>query len=348
MINREQTRIVQNNALLFGHSSNILIQSMCDIKTSNTKEIIKEINACAKAGANLMRVSVLDEDDAKAIKIIKKSIKIPLVADIHFNYKLALLAMENGVDKIRINPGNITNTDELKEIIECAKKYDVIIRIGVNSGSLPKDIEGKTEEEKIVNSALRYIDFFEKNNFYKLVISLKSSNPITTYKAYMMFSSLSDYPTHIGVTESGFDDIGIIRSVAGLAPLLINGIGNTIRISLTKNPLKEIETCKRLLHDLGLFKNYPTIISCPTCGRCEVDNTKELAEKTLKYCIKKRKYITVAIMGCVVNGIGEGKNADIGLAGGNGFFVIFKNGQKIKTVDQNNALSELFKEIDSI
>src|SRR5574344_93623 len=347
MIKREQARLVQNNTLYFGHSNNVLIQSMCDIKTSKVDEVIKEINKCARAGANLMRLSVLDEDDANAIKLIKSKVKIPLVADIHFNYKLALLAMENGVDKIRINPGNITNTDELKEIIECAKKYDVIIRIGVNSGSLPKDIEGKTEEEKIVNSALRYIKFFEENNFYKLVISLKSSDPITTYKAYMMFSSLSDYPTHIGVTESGFDDIGIIRSVAGLAPLLINGIGNTIRISLTKNPLKEIETCKRLLHDLGLFKNYPTIISCPTCGRCEVNNTKIMAQKTLKYCIRKNKYLTIAIMGCIVNGIGEGKNADIGLAGGKDSFIIFKKGQIVRTISQKDALKELFYEIDN-
>ena len=347
MIKREQTRLVQNGTLYFGHSNNILIQSMCDIKTSKTTEVIKEINKCARAGANLMRLSILDEDDARAIKIIKNKVKIPLVADIHFNYKLALLAIENGVDKIRINPGNISKEEDLKKIIECAKKHDTIIRIGINSGSMPNDLDGGTEEEKVVNYALKYIHFFEENNFTKLVISLKSSNPIVTYKSYMLFSEKSDYPTHIGVTESGFDDIGIIRSIAGLAPLLINGIGNTIRISLTKNPLKEIETCKRLLHDLGLFKNYPTIISCPTCGRCEVTNTKYIAEKTLKYCIKKQKFLTVAIMGCIVNGIGEGENADIGLAGSKDSFIIFKKGQTIKTVNQKNALEELFKEIDN-
>ena len=347
MIKREETRIVQNSTLLFGHSNNILIQSMCDIKTSKTKEVIKQINACANAGANLMRISVFDEDDANAIKTIRKFVKIPLVADIHFDYKLALISMENGIDKIRINPGNITSEEQLKKIIECAKKHNTIIRIGVNSGSLSKDSKGSTEEEKLVDSALKYIRFFEDNGFYKIVISLKSSNPITTYKAYMLFSEKSDYPTHIGVTESGFDEIGIIRSVAGLSPLLLNGIGNTMRISLTKNPLKEIETCKRLLHDLGLFKKYPTIISCPTCGRCTVSNTKELAEKTLKYCIKHKKYITVAIMGCVVNGVGEGKNADIGLAGGKESFIIFKKGQAVKTVDQDSALEELFKEIDN-
>jgi len=346
MYTRAQTRIVKNHNLLFGKSNNILIQSMCDIKTSNVEKVIKQINACARCGANLMRVSVLDEDDANAIKIIKKSIKIPLVADIHFDYKLALLAMENGVDKIRINPGNIKNEDEIVKIIECAKKNDVIIRIGVNSGSL-EHTEHANEADDLVNAALKYIDLFEKNNFFNIVVSLKSSNPITTYQAYKLFSEKSDYPLHIGVTESGFDDVGIIRSVAGLSPLLIDGIGNTIRISLTQDPLKEIDVCKKLLHDLGLYKNYPTIISCPTCGRCEVSNIKKIAQKILKYCIKNKKDLTISIMGCIVNGVGEGKNADLGIAGGKNSYIIFKKGQILKTVNSINVLDELYKEIDN-
>ncbi|MFA6666739.1 MAG: flavodoxin-dependent (E)-4-hydroxy-3-methylbut-2-enyl-diphosphate synthase [Bacilli bacterium] len=344
---REQTKLVKNKSLSFGKSNKILIQSMCDFKTSDTKNVIKQINECAKNGADLMRISILDDDDVNTIKIIKKHVKIPLVADIHLDYKLAIKAIDNGIDKIRINPGNITKKSELINILNEAKKYDTIIRIGVNSGSMPKNIKGKNEATKIVNAALQYINFFEKNDFFKIVVSLKSSNPITTYEAYSLFSKKSKYPLHIGVTESGFDEIGIIRSVAGLSPLLISGIGNTIRISLTHNPIKEIETCKRLLHDLNLYKNYPTIISCPTCGRCMVNNTKELAEKTLNYCVKNKKYITVAIMGCVINGIGEGKNADIGLAGANDSYVIFKHGKILKTIKAKDALKSLYEEIDN-
>ncbi len=240
------------------------------------------------------------------------------------------------------------NKNDLEKIIEKAKETDTIIRIGVNSGSFTSENPNKKEYENIVDLALEYISFFEKHDFDKLVISLKSSNPITTLEANRLFSTKSNYPLHIGVTESGFDDVGIIRSVSSLSPLLLEGIGNTIRISLTQNPLKEIETCKRLLHDLNLYDNYPTIISCPTCGRCKVSNVKKYAKEILKYCIKHKKYITIAVMGCIVNGIGEGKNADIGIAGANSTFIIFKKGQQIKIVDQNNVLKELFGEIDRL
>ena len=347
MYTREQTKVIKNKNLSFGGTNKVLIQSMSTFKTSDTKNVIKEIKKCEKVGADLMRVSVLDEDDANAIKEIKKHVKIPIVADIHFDYKLALKAMENGVDKIRINPGNIQNEDNLIKIIKKAKETDTIIRIGVNSGSISNE-ENIDESEKIVNLALKYIDFFEKHNFNKIVVSLKSSNPLTTIKVNRIFASKSNYPLHIGVTESGFDEIGIIRSVSSLSPLLLDGIGNTIRISLTHNPIKEINTCKRLLHDLNLYNEYPTIISCPSCGRCKVYYTKKYAEKVLNYCIKHKKYITVAIMGCIVNGIGEGKSADIGIAGANSTFIIFKKGQQLKIVDQENVLNELFKEINSL
>lgn len=348
MYTREQTKVIKNKNLSFGGTNKVLIQSMLTFKTSDVSNVIKEIKKCEKNGADLMRVSVLDDDDANAIKEIKKHIHIPIVADIHFDYKLALKCMDNGVDKIRINPGNIKNKDGLIKIIEKAKNTDTIIRIGVNSGSIPQINSNIDESEKIVNLALEYIDFFEKNGFNKLIISLKSSNPLTTIKVNRIFASKSDYPLHIGVTESGFDDIGIIRSVSSLSPILLDGIGNTIRISLTHNPVKEINTCKRLLHDLNLYDEYPTIISCPTCGRCKVNNTKKYAQKVLNYCLKHKKFITVAIMGCIVNGIGEGKSADIGIAGANSTFIIFKKGQQIKIVDQNNVLNELFKEIDSL
>ena len=266
---REKTRKITIGNLTIGGKDKILIQSMCDIKTSNVLEVAKQINECASLGADLMRVSVLDEEDALAIKEIKKLINIPLVADIHFDYKLGILSIENGADKIRINPGNIGDDQKLLEIINTAKKYNVPIRIGVNNGSLEKDLinANLSEEEKLVSSALKYIEKFEKYDFRNLVISVKASNPLVTLNAYRLISSKTDYPLHIGVTESGYDEIGIIRSVSALSPLILDGIGDTIRISLTHNPQKEIKTCVRLLHDLGLYPNYPTIISCPTCGK---------------------------------------------------------------------------------
>lgn len=348
MYKRDQTKIVSNKNLSFGGNNKVLIQSMATFKTSDLKNVIQQIKKCENNGADLMRVSIIDDDDANAIKTIKKYIKIPIVADIHFDYRLAIKSMDNGVDKIRINPGNIKNKKDLEKIIEKAKETDTIIRIGVNSGSFSSTDKNKKEYENIVDLALEYINFFEKHGFNKLVISLKSSNPITTLEANKLFSTKSNYPLHIGVTESGFDEVGIIRSVSSLSPLLLDGIGNTIRISLTQNPLKEIDTCKRLLHDLNLYDNYPTIISCPTCGRCKVHNIKKYANDVLKYCIKHKKYITVAIMGCIVNGIGEGKNADIGIAGANSTFIIFKKGQQTRIVDQVNVLKELFKEIDCL
>ena len=348
---REKTKQFKIGSKIIGGNNKILIQSMCDIKTSNVNEVASQINECESLGADLMRVSVLDKEDALAIKEIKKMINIPLVADIHFDYKLGILAIENGVDKIRINPGNIGKRENLEKVIETAKKYDVPIRIGVNKGSLEEDlVENKelSEPEKLVESALRYIKIFEEYDFKKLVISVKASNPLVTLEAYRLISKKTDYPLHIGVTESGYDEVGIIRSVSALSPLILEGIGSTIRISLTHNPQKEIKTCVRLLHDLGLYENYPTIISCPTCGRCQVTDTAKIADQVLNYLIEKKKYITVAVMGCIVNGVGEGKSADIGLAGGNDVFILFKKGQIIKQVSQKDALNELFKEIDKM
>lgn len=346
MHKRYETKLIKNKSISFGKSNDVLIQSMCTYKTSDIESVIKQINLAAKHGANLMRISVLDEADAEAIKEIKSKTKIPLVADIHFDYKLALLSMSNGVDKIRINPGNLKNKNELISIINKAKETDTIIRIGVNTGSI--EIKNFNQEaEELVQQALNYISFFEDQHFNKIVVSLKSSNPIVTKKANELFAVKSDYPLHIGVTESGYDEIGIIKSVAGLAPLLIEDIGNTIRISLTKDPIKEIETCKRLLHELNLYKNLPTIISCPTCGRCKVTNIKQISKKVYKYCLKHKKYITVAVMGCIVNGIGEGKNADIGIAGADKKFIIFKKGKQIKISNENDVLNDLFKEIDT-
>lgn len=348
MSTRENTIPVKIGNIQIGGNNQVIIQSMCDIKTSKIDEVVKEINECTALGAQMMRVSILDKDDAYAIKEIKKRVSVPIVADIHFDANLGILAIENGADKIRINPGNIGSDEKLKRIIDVAKKYDVAIRIGVNKGSLEKDLASSnlSEEEKLTESALKYIKKFEEYGFSKLVISVKASNPLLTIKAYRLMSKKTNYPLHIGVTESGYDEIGIIRSVSALSPLLLEGIGSTIRISLTHNPQKEIKTCVRLLHDLGLYENYPTIITCPTCGRCMVKNTAQIADKILEYMIQHKKNLTVAVMGCIVNGIGEGKNADIGIAGGNGLFQIFSHGKILKTTDEENVLNELYKLID--
>ena len=344
---REKTKIVKIGNITLGGNNKVLIQSMCDIKTSNVDEVIKEINSCAKAGASLMRVSILDKEDAIAIRKIKEKINIPLVGDIHFSDELALLAIENGIDKIRINPIN-TPKNKLISIIKKAKEYNVAIRIGLNEGSTTPDGKNINSMSNLVNLALNAISFFESYDFYNIVISIKSSSPLKTIKIYEKLAKKTQYPLHIGVTESGFDDIGIIRSTIGLSKLLMEGIGNTIRVSLTKDPLLEVITAKRMLHDLNLYPNYPTIISCPTCGRCEVKNLKDIAQKITKYLEDNNINIKLAIMGCIVNGIGESKNADIGIAGADKKFIIFKNKKIIKTVNEESLYDELIKEINKL
>lgn len=344
---REKTKQIKIGNITLGGDNNVLIQSMCDIKTSNVKKVIKEINDCEKIGASLMRLSILDKKDALAIKEIKKNISIPLIGDIHYSDELALLAIENGIDKIRINPIN-TPRDKLISIINKANQYNVAIRIGLNEGSTTPEGKNITSINGLVNLALKTIKFFEENNFFNLVISIKSSSPLKTIKIYEKLAKNTNYPLHIGVTESGFDDIGIIRSTIGLSNLLLKGIGNTIRVSLTQNPQLEVITAKRMLHDLNLHPNYPTIISCPTCGRCKVNNLNEIVNKITAYLEENNINIKIAIMGCIVNGIGESKNADIGIAGANHKFIIFKNRKIIKTVEENNLFNELVIEINKL
>jgi len=348
MLIRETTKKIEIGNISLGGSKNILIQSMCNIKTSKVYEVSKQINDCAKAGADLMRVSVLDEEDAKAIKEIIKRISIPLIADIHFDYKLALLAIENGANAIRINPGNIGSEDNVKKVIEKAKEFNVPIRVGVNSGSLDKEVHDysiKYSAQTMVTSAKKLVGILEKYNFTNIVISLKGSSVLETIEAYRLASKEFKYPLHLGITEAGPLDVSLIRSTAGLAPLLLEGIGDTIRISISGDPIDEVIAAKRLLKDLGLYnKPYPTFISCPTCGRTQVDLIP-LAKKVKDYLETVNKDIHVAVMGCVVNGPGEAKNADIGLAGGHNEFVIFKKGVVIKKIKEEDAFEELKKEI---
>ena len=347
---RNETRSVKVGNLIIGGQNKVVIQSMCNIKTENYIEVSEQINRCASLGAEMMRVSVKDEKDALAIKEIKKRISIPLVADIHFDYKLALLAMENGVDKIRINPGNIGDIDKVKEVVSMAKSKHIPIRIGVNSGSLDKsihDYSSKYTAEKLVASAKKHVDILESLGFYDIVISLKGSNVLETIEAYRLASKTFPYPLHLGITEAGFKDVALIRSAAGLAPLLLEGIGDTIRISISGSVEDEIIACKRLLHDCGLYPNYPTLVSCPTCGRTEVD-VEKLSREVMNYLEKVNKPIHVAVMGCVVNGPGEAKNADIGIAGGHHEYVIFKKDKVIKKVSEDKALETLIEEINKL
>lgn len=346
---RTETRQAQIGRLKIGGQNKVLIQSMCKHKTSNVEEIIKEINECAALGASMMRVSILDEEDALAIKEIKKGIKIPLVADIHFNGDFAITAIKNGANKIRLNPGNINNEEKIKEIVELAKKKKVAIRVGANSGSVNKEIDAFDIplSHKLVLSVKKHVEILEKYDFYDIVISLKASNIKETIEAYRLASELFPYPLHIGITEAGPYDLSVIRSTAGLAPLLLEGIGDTIRISITGDAQQEVIAAKRLLHDCGLYEDYPTFISCPTCGRTQVD-IRPLGAKVFKYLEDNDIKLTVACMGCVVNGPGEGKNADIGIAGGKGEYVIFKKGEIIKKVSEEEAYDTLIKEINSL
>ena len=347
---RTETRQIKIGNLILGGQNKVLIQSMCNIKTEKVDEVVKQINECAELGADYMRVSVMDPKDARAIKDIKARINIPLVADIHFNYELALMAMEAGVDKIRINPGNIGSIENIKKVVDMAKAKGISIRVGVNSGSLDKEIHDYSTQytaKALVESAKKHVKILEDLGFYDIAISLKGSNILECIEAYRLASETFPYPLHLGITEAGYKDISLIRSSAGLAPLLLEGIGDTIRISMTEDPKEEVIAAKRLLHDCGLYPNYPTIVACPTCGRTRV-NAKEMAEKVMNYLEKIQKPVHVAVMGCVVNGPGEAKNADIGIAGGLNEFVIFKKEEILGRYSEDEIFDVLVQEINKL
>lgn len=343
---RENTKEIIIGNKKIGGNNPILIQTMANIKTSYIEDIIKLNDKLEAAGNDLLRLSVLDKEDAVAFKILSKKIKTPLIADIHFDYRLAILAIQNGASKIRINPGNIGGEDNLKKVIDVAKQYNVPIRIGVNSGSLNSKFVNKHDE---VDSYLKSLDevvkLMEKYDFTNLVLSLKSSSPEITYEAYKRASAIYPYPLHIGVTETGAGAIGAIRTCVALVPLLKEGIGNTIRISLTEDPIEEVFACKALLKAMNLRKNIPELISCPTCGRTQVDlfSIYNKVKNKLDYV---NKDIKVAVMGCPVNGPGEAKDADLGLAGGKNAFTFFKKGVPVCTLKEKEALELLFDEID--
>lgn len=350
MIERKKTREIFIGSLKIGGNAPIVVQSMTKTDTRDIKKTIGQIKRLEEVGCELVRVAVVDEEASNAIKDIKKEIKIPLIADIHFNHKLALIAIEAGANGLRINPGNIGGRGRLKEIILKAKEHSIPIRIGVNAGSLEREILrhfGGATPEAMVESALKTIGWMEDLNFHLIKVSLKASDVLRTIKAYREFSKRSDYPLHLGITEAGLGRSGIIKSSIGIGILLNEGIGDTIRVSLTGDPVEEVLVGYEILRSLRIRERGVEIISCPTCGRCEVNLTqvvKEIEKRIQKIEIP----MTVAIMGCVVNGPGEAKEADIGIAGGKGVGVLFRKGEVIRRVKENDFVSVLLKEIEAI
>lgn len=344
---REETRCVQVGNLTIGGNNHVVIQSMCNTKTKNVEATIKQINALEQAGCELVRVAIFDKEDAYAIKEIKKGIHIPLVADIHFDYKLALIAIESGIDKVRINPGNIGSIEKVKAVVDACKEKHIPIRIGVNGGSLEKEIlekYGEPTPEGMVESAMKHVKILEDLDFHDIVISLKSSNTMLTIKAYELASKTFPYPLHVGVTEAGTALGGTIKSSLGIGTLLYEGIGNTIRVSLSDDPVEEIKVAKILLKELGLLKGIPTLVSCPTCGRIQYDLIP-IAKEMEDFLKDIHLDITVAIMGCAVNGPGEARHADIGIAGGVGEGLLIKHGEIVKRVKQEDMVQTLKDEI---
>lgn len=344
---REETRSVQVGNLTIGGNNHVVIQSMCNTKTKNVEATIKQINALEQAGCELVRVAVFDKEDAYAIKEIKKGIHIPLVSDIHFDYRLALIAIESGIDKVRINPGNIGSIEKVKAVVDACKEKHIPIRIGVNGGSLEKEIlekYGEPTPEGMIESAMKHVKILEDLDFHDIVISLKSSNTMLTIKAYELASKTFPYPLHVGVTEAGTALGGTIKSALGIGTLLYEGIGNTIRVSLSDDPVEEIKVAKILLKELGLLKGVPTLVSCPTCGRIQYDLIP-IAKEMEDFLKDIHLDITVAIMGCAVNGPGEARHADIGIAGGVGEGLLIKHGEIVKRVKQEDMVQTLKDEI---
>lgn len=344
---RTQTRSFQVGHITMGGNNHVIIQSMCNTKTKDIQATVQQIHALEKAGCEMVRVAIFDQEDAYAIQDIKKQIHIPLIADIHFDYRLALLAIENGIDKIRINPGNIGSMDKIKAVVEACQKHHIPIRIGVNGGSLEKEIlekYGKPTAQGMIESAQKHVDILESLNFHDYAISLKSSNTLLTIEAYTLASQTFDCPLHIGVTEAGTKLGGTIKSSLGIGTLLYQGIGNTIRVSLSADPVEEIKVAKTLLKELELIDHVPTLVSCPTCGRIQYDLIP-VANEIEDFLNNIHSDITVAIMGCAVNGPGEAKHADIGIAGGVKEGLLIKKGEIIKKVKQEDMVSVLKEEI---
>lgn len=351
MRERHKTRTVRIGDVAIGGENPIRIQSMCNTKTENVEATVAQIRALAAAGCEIIRVAVPNEAAALALKDIRRQIKLPLVADIHFDYRLALAAMENGADKIRINPGNIGEDWKLREVVNAAKERNIPIRVGVNSGSLEKEIlkkYGGVTAEGIVESALEKVGSIEELGYENLVISIKSSDVLMCIRAHELLADKTDYPLHIGITEAGTLLRGTVKSAVGLGVILYEGIGDTIRVSLTGDPLEEIKAAREILKSLGLRKGGVEVVSCPTCGRTEIDliglanQVEGLVERYSDLDVR------VAVMGCVVNGPGEAREADFGVAGGKGAGVLIRKGEVIRTMPEGELLPALEAELQRV
>ena len=346
-MDRNETRKIMVGNVQIGGQNRVIIQSMCNTKTKDVEETVKQILKLEKAGCEIIRVACLDMEDAKAIRQIKEKIHIPIVADIHFDYKIALQAIESGVDKVRINPGNIGSKDRVKAVVDKCKEKNIPIRIGVNGGSLEKDLlekYGKPTAKAMVESAKRHIDILEELDFHDYLLSLKASNLDLCIEAYQEAAKTFKCPLHLGITESGTEFSGTIKSSIGLGYMLRNGIGDTIRVSLSDDPVKEIKVAKEILKDCNLYRNLPTLVACPTCGRTQIDLIP-IAKEMEEFLQTIDSNITVAVMGCAVNGPGEAREADIGIAGGIKEGLLFKKGEIIRKIPQDQIVEELKKEI---
>lgn len=348
MYKRTETRPINVGGIKIGGQNKVIIQSMTNTKTKDIASTVKQILELEKAGCEIIRVACLDMEDAKAIKDIKEQIHIPIVADIHFDYRIAICAIEAGVDKVRINPGNIGGKEKVKAVVDKCKEYNVPIRIGVNAGSLEKDLlekyGGKPTAKAMVESAKRHVQILEDLDFYDIAISLKASNLDICIESYEEAAKTFNYPLHLGITEAGTAFSGTIKSSIGLGILLREGIGDTIRVSLSDNPIEEIKVVKEILKDCNLYSNVPTLVSCPTCGRTQIDLIP-MAKEVEEFLQTINSDITVAVMGCAVNGPGEASNADIGIAGGIKEGLLFKKGKIIRKIPQENIVNELKEEI---
>lgn len=350
MFKRKKTRMIHIGPVAIGGGAPISVQSMCNTKTTDTKATVAQIKALQAAGCDIVRLAVPDMQAAKNLHNIIAQVNVPLVADIHFDYKLALEAIEQGISALRLNPGNIGGEEKVKAVVKAAKVHNVPIRIGVNAGSLDKKILAKyggVTPEALVESAMQHVKILEALDFHDMKISLKAHDVPLTLAAYRLMSETVDYPLHLGITEAGTVNTGIIKSAVGIGALLAEGIGDTFRISLTGDPVVEVKVANEILKSLGLKEYGPTLIACPTCGRTSIDLPAIAAKVEAKLAAIKDS-IDVAVMGCVVNGPGEARGADVGIAGGNGEGLIFRKGEIIRKVPEAVLVDELFKEIDAI
>ena len=348
---RDKTKEIKVGNLKIGKGNPITVQSMTKTNTADIDATVKQIHDLEKAGCQIVRCAVPDKESAEALKEIKKQIHIPLVADIHFNHTYALMAAEAGVDKLRINPGNIGDPEKIKAIVDAAKAHKIPIRVGVNSGSLETKIRkryhGHVTAEGLVKSALNNIKALENFGFEDIVVSIKATSVPMTIKAYEMIAKKIKYPLHVGITEAGIPKVGTVRSAAGIGAILAQGIGDTIRVSLTGDPIEEVRVAYEILKSLELTYHGITIISCPTCGRTDIDVVK-IANEVEKRTSRIKQPLTVAIMGCEVNGPGEAADADVGMAGGRGVGLIFREGQVVRKVSEDEMVDALLDEIESM